>query len=431
MPMARRGFHWLLGALLLVSFVAVLPEHQERVSKPEFKPDYVPGHDRLNGQWQMRFASDGETPLVHAPSMVALPDGRLRAFWFAGKREGGPDVAIHSAIFDPQQGAWSEEERVVTREQIRLQWGRHVRKLGNAVPVLDEDGRMRLFVVAVSFGGWAASRLVVLESDDMGASWRFDEALVTSPFLNISTLVKTPPIRYQDGTVGLPVYHEMVGKFGEILRLDDHNRIVDKERIGHGRKAIQPLVLVDGPKRATAFLRNETDTHPDFLYRSETRDGGGDWSPLRPSQLQNPSSAVGGVVLSPGHWLLVANCNPMERDDLCMRETHDGGKTWSGRYFFHNRAQWREGNVPQTEYMEMISEEVAGTLETESPSLLRQRVERNKCAEQGCEFQYDYPYVIQAANGDVHILYTWNKSAIRHAWLPEDQPLLGGMAGDF
>ncbi|MGB1202425.1 MAG: exo-alpha-sialidase, partial [Alloalcanivorax venustensis] len=198
--MARRGFHWLLGALLLVSFVAVLPEHQERVSKPEFKPDYVPGHDRLNGQWQMRFASDGETPLVHAPSMVALPDGRLRAFWFAGKREGGPDVAIHSAIFDPQQGAWSEEERVVTREQIRLQWGRHVRKLGNAVPVLDEDGRMRLFVVAVSFGGWAASRLVVLESDDMGASWRFDEALVTSPFLNISTLVKTPPIRYQDGT---------------------------------------------------------------------------------------------------------------------------------------------------------------------------------------------------------------------------------------
>ena len=121
----------------------------------------------------------------------------------------------------------------------------------------------------------------------------------------------------------------------------------------------------------------------------------------------------------------------MERDDLCMRETHDGGKTWSGRYFFHNRAQWREGNVPQTEYMEMISEEVAGTLETESPALLRQRVERNKCAEQGCEFQYDYPYVIQAANGDVHILYTWNKSAIRHAWLPEDQPLLGGMAGDF
>jgi predicted neuraminidase len=79
--------------------------------------------------------------------------------------------------------------------------------------------------VAVSFGGWAASRLVVLESDDLGRSWDFDEALTTSPFMNISTLVKTPPIRYADGTVGLPVYHEMVGKFGELLRLDKHNPI--------------------------------------------------------------------------------------------------------------------------------------------------------------------------------------------------------------
>ena len=160
--------------------------------------------------------------------------------------------------------------------------------------------------------------------------------LSTLPCRTSGTRGEPPPSRYRDGTVGLPVYQEMVGKFGEILRLDEHSRIVDKERIGHGRKAIQPLVLVDGPKRATAFLRNETDTHPGFLYRSETRDGGGDWSPLRPSQLQNPSSAVGGVVLSPGHWLLVANCNPMERDDLCMRETPDGGKTWSGRYFFQD-----------------------------------------------------------------------------------------------
>ena len=46
-------------------------------------------------------------------------------------------MGIHSAVFDPRAARWSEEERVVTREQIRRQWGRHVRKLGNAVPVLD------------------------------------------------------------------------------------------------------------------------------------------------------------------------------------------------------------------------------------------------------------------------------------------------------
>ncbi len=414
----KRFIHWFIGGLLVVAFWVALPDDPGRRSTPEFRPDYVRGYDDLDGRWQMRFASDAETPLVHAASMVELPDGRLRAFWFAGKREGGPDVGIHSAVFDPRAARWSEEERVVTREQIRRQWGRHVRKLGNAVPVLDDDGRMRLFVVAVSFGGWAASRLVVLESDDLGASWRFDEALTASPFLNISTLVKTPPIRYQDGTVGLPVYHEMVGKFGEILRLDEHNRIVDKERIGYGRKAIQPLVLVDGPKQATALLRNENEDDQGMLYRSDSLDGGEDWSPLYGSRLTNPSSAVGGVVLSPGHWLVVANCNPKERDDLCMRETWDSGQTWSDRFFFHDRHRWRADDVSEPVYLEMISEEVANTLEAENPDLMRRRVEHNKCHEEGCEFQYDYPYVLQASNGDVHILYTWNKSAIRHAWLP-------------
>lgn len=414
----HRWLHWVVGVMVVGAFLVTLPEHEERVDEPAFRTHYVSGHDNLDGRWQMRFASDAETPLVHAASMVELPDGRLRAFWFAGSAEGAEDVGIHSAVFDPRRSRWSEEERVVTREQIRRQWGRHVRKLGNAVPVLDDDGRMRLFVVAVSFGGWAASRLVVMDSHDLGATWTFDEALTASPFLNISTLVKTPPIHYEDGTVGLPVYHEMVGKFGEILRLDRDNHIVDKERIGHGRKAIQPLILVDGPKRATALLRNESEDDQGRLYRSDTGDGGNDWTPLYGSKLTNPSAAVGGVVLSPGHWLVVANCNAYERDDLCVHETFDSGNTWTDRLFFHNREAWREGRVEETAFLGMIDEEVADTLNAENPALLRRRVDHNKCSHDGCEFQYDYPYVLQASNGDVHILYTWNKSAIRHAWLP-------------
>ena len=260
--------------------------------------------------------------------MVELPDGRLRAFWFAGSREGAPDVNIHSALFDPATATWTDETVVVTREQISEGWGRHVRKLGNAVPVLDDEGRMRLFVVAVSFGGWAASRLVVLESADLGASWSFDKPLVTSPLLNISTLVKTPPVRYQDGSIGLPVYHEMIGKFGEILRLDQNSEVLGKARIGHGRKAIQPLVLVDSPQHAVAFLRNENEPNNGYLYQSSSADGGWQWQALEYSPLENPSAALGGLAMGPGHWLVVANCNREERDDLCVRETRDGGQSW-------------------------------------------------------------------------------------------------------
>lgn len=412
----NRFFHLLVGAALVAGYFASAPAHLWEPA-PVFEVPTAgtsPGHD----QWQLRFASDADTPLVHAPAMVELPDGRLRAFWFAGSREGAPDVNIHSALFDPASAAWSDETVVVTREQISDGWGRHVRKLGNAVPVLDDDGRMRLFVVAVSFGGWAASRLVVLESVDQGASWTFDKPLVTSPLLNISTLVKTPPVRYSDGSIGLPVYHELIGKFGEILRLDQDSQILGKARIGHGRKAIQPLVLVDSEQNAVAFLRNENEPNNGYLYQSASVDGGWQWQELSYSPLENPSAALGGVVMGQGDWLVVANCNRQERDDLCVRETRDGGANWQTRWVLHDREQWRGERLSKEDFASLIKEEMTVGGAPEDPALLQERLIHNKCDDRhGCRFQYDYPYMLRTRNGDLHILYTWNKSAIRHAWL--------------
>ncbi len=416
--MLKRAFHLVVGMALVAGYYAASPSHIWRPTPPLI-PDMPAVDMQYDGQWAGQFASDADTRLVHAPAMVELPDGRLRAFWFAGTREGAADVAIHSALFDPAADKWTDEAVVVTREQIAVGWNRHVRKLGNAVPVLDDDGRMRLFVVAVSFGGWAASRIVVLESDDQGETWSFDKALVTTPFLNISTLVKTPPVQYADGTIGLPVYHEMIGKYGEILRLDEDSRILGRARIGHGRKAIQPLVLVDAPDHSVSFLRNENEPNNGYLYQSDSGDGGWQWSPLEYSRLENPSAAVGGVVLGKNHWLLVANCNREERDDLCIRETRDAGATWQVAWTLHDREQWRDEKLTTGQYEALIRDELQAENAPDNPDVLLERVKANKCDQRhGCRFQYDYPYMIRARNGDLHVLYTWNKSAIRHAWLP-------------
>jgi len=40
--------------------------------------------------------------------------------------------------------------------------------------------------------------------------------------------------------------------------------------------------------------------------------------------------------------------------------------------------------------------------------------QRNKCAEQHCDYEFSYPYLIQARNGDFHLVYTWNRSFIKH-----------------
>ena len=48
--------------------------------------------------------------------------------------------------------------------------------------------------------------------------------------------------------------------------------------------------------------------------------------------------------------------------------------------------------------------------------------EANLCRGETCSWQYDYPYLVRGADGDFHLVYTWNRSFIRHlrfnrAWL--------------
>lgn len=413
--MRNRVLQLLVGALLVGAYYAGLPDHAWKPA-PAFSVPQDPGISPAPGDdWQLFSASDATTRLVHAASMVELPDGRLRGFWFAGSREGAADVGIHSAVFDPVSGSWSPERRVIHREQVEAALGRNIRKLGNAVPVRDGD-LLRLYFVAVSMGGWGGSRLAVAESADLGNSWQVTGTLVTSPFLNISTLVKGAPVRFADGSLGLPVYHEFLGKFGELLRLSPEQRVLEKQRIGHGRESIQPVLFIQSPTEATALLRNESESRPGGLFESHTEDRGGHWSTLAHAGLPNPGSAVGGVSLGPSHWLLGANHNPDERDTLAVLESRDAGGDWQLVKLFHDRAPHGDEPVARERYLRLVAEELADFRQAPPRQTVLDRAQANKCSADGCTFQFDYPYLLRAANGDIHLLYTWNKTLVGHAW---------------
>ncbi len=412
-----KAFHLMVGLLLVLGYFASTPAHIWQPDNAVLVPPEAGQAGPRPGQpWTLRAASDAITPLVHAGSMVELPDGRLRAFWFAGRREGGPDVGIHSAVFDPATGQWSPEQRLFDRHRVAQRFGYTIRKLGNALPVMSADGRMRLFVVAVSFGGWAASRLVVAESTDLGESWVFTDDLVLSPFLDLSYLVKTPPVRYSDGTIGLPVYHEFAGKFGELLRLTPDNRIIDRYRIGHGRAAIQPLVLVRDDHRAVAFLRNETRDRAGRVFFSASEDAGRSWAPLEASEVPGPSAALGGISLGPDHWLLGANFNAYERDELHVVESRDAGASWQVIRTLADRETHRLKPLQPEAFRELLAQELKQFVGIADPATVLNRAAMQKCTPMGCEFQYDYPFVLRTRNGDIHVLYTWNKSLIAHAY---------------
>lgn len=365
------------------------------------------------------FASSKQHIQTHAASLIELKDGRIRAFWFSGSREGAKDVVIRSGVFDPALGAWGAEQTVASREGTQQAVMRYVSKLGNPVPARAADGTLWLYYVTVSMGGWAGSSITAISSTDEGVTWNPARRLVTSPLLNISTLVKGAPFLYSDGTMGLPVYHEFISKFGEILHFDKNGAVIDKQRLtAGGNGALQPVVLVQNQKDALALMRYAGSDTPRRAISVATRDGGQHWIAPAKSTLPNPDAALSAVVLPDGRMLAALNNQEAGRDTLSLMVSSDGGANWKNVYQLEDQ---RSQPTDEAHYLKAI-EGLAKNTDTkaaEVPGGYVESVKNQVCTGNGCRFEFSYPYLIQAQRGDFHLVYTWNRGFIKHVWFTQ------------
>ncbi|MBW8722249.1 MAG: exo-alpha-sialidase [Polaromonas sp.] len=258
---------------------------------------------------------------MHAASLVELRDGRLRAVWFSGSREGAGDVTIQTSVMDPASLRWGAESTLFDRRQLQQGLWRYVKKLGNPVIARAPDGSLCIWMVNVSLGGWAGSSITWARSTDEGSTWSTPRRLVMSPFLNISTLVKGAPVSFQDGQIGLPVYHEFITKFGEMARINTQGEVVDKVRIPGSQTSLQPVVLVTGSEQADVYMRSGTAT---ALMVSQTTDAGKTWSSTHAGSWPNPDSALAGVVTNTGARWLALNPAPRNREVLALLHSGPG-----------------------------------------------------------------------------------------------------------
>lgn len=361
-----------------------------------------------------------QPPRVHAASVAALPDGRLLAAWFGGAREGATDVKVYGAFLDPGAARWGEQFEIASPEQTSRDLGMLVRKMGNPVVFVTPSGELWMVYVSVTLGGWATSHLNLLRSPDLGRSWLPATRLVTSPFLNLSTLAKGFPVFFDNGDIGLPVYHELAGKFGELLVLTPEGQVRRKTRLDHGSRSLQPVLLVQDPRRAIALQRFAGETAP-RVWRSETRDAGRTWSPVEPSDLPNPNSALAALTLEGGRLIAVANDTEDERLRLSLLVSEDDGRHWRVLHRFEDKQDSLHREIPPEAVRAQLGADVATLGSGPEPAAVVANTERNLCRGAGCSWQYDYPYLIRAGE-DFHLVYTWNRSFIRHirfnrAWL--------------
>lgn len=358
-----------LSALLFTAALGAAWWQAPTPAAPAFVAPPPPSKSLLDAQFSTEMLPRaGES--AHAASLAQLLDGRIVAAWFAGSREGAADVAIWFSTLGKE--GWSTAQPIANRESTAGGTFAHVRKLGN--PVLYAEGNwLHLWYVSVALGGWAGSSLNHSMSTDGGKSWSQPTKLQTSPFANISTLARANPLPLSDGGLGLPVYHEFLAKHGEWLRLSATGRIVDKVRMAHDVRTLQPAVAALDEQRAIALLR-DAGSGAGKVQVSTTGDGGQSWQVSAALPVPNPNSSVALVRLASGRLLLAGNPQG-GREALLLWLSADEGKTW----------------------------QASRTIETASDG--------------GAEFSY--PSLLLARDGRIHLAYTWRRQGIKHAAFSE------------
>jgi predicted neuraminidase len=374
-------FHLLVIAALLYSIGVLLFSSDKAL--PGFQiPELVAGTKETPEYVRTFICNSCSGPSVHSASIVRTADGKLISVWFGGSREGAGDVQIYSATKSAKEVAWSHEKPIINRENENKVLDRYLKKLGNPVLGRDGEGRLWLFHVTVSAGGWSGSSINYQISSDLGKTWSDAKRLVTSPFFNVSTLVHGVPLARSDGSLSLPVYHELAGKFSEMLRIGKDGRVLSKRRISHGRESFQPAVTALSDKAAVMIARS--DGHASHhIYLSYTQDAGKTWSTPVATSLPNPDAGV-AIATGPEKSLLVVyNDSTNGRGNLALAVSHDLGKTWKRIYYF----------------------------------------EHEKVAHSGEE--YSYPTLIRSGN-QYHLVYTWRRKGIRYvnfnsAWVKQQE----------
>ena len=410
--------NFLLASLVAIAFIAAAYKIANRPMQAAFAvlaapalPDMQKPTSRVVPNLQAQFVSSEPGKAVHAPSVVELRDGSLRAVWFSGSREGAGDVTIQTAVFNNDSQQWGPESSLFDRNRLQRGLWRYVKKIGNPVIARSPDGSLNLWMVNVSLGGWAGSAISWSRSKDDGTTWSTPKRLVTSPFLNISTLVKAAPLPMTQGQMGLPVYHEFITKFAEVLQIDLNGQVIDKVRIPGSHTSLQPVVLASSAQSAQAFMRA---TQGGQVMTSTTGDAGQTWSVATPLVLPNPNSALAGAVLQDGSRWLAFNPATAGREELALTRLDDPAAK-------KITVEPPEQNVKKAsplgvqEYAVVLGTELKSKGATDSDvAAYVSSAQRQLCTGTNCVQEFSYPFLLQSRDGTLHLVYTWHRTRIKH-----------------
>lgn len=328
----------------------------------------MPAHPAIVSQEIIN--GDAPYPESHASTIVEIAPGQLAASWFGGTKERNPDVCIWFAR--QENGKWLPATQVADGIQPD---GQPRLPTWNPVLFAPKNAPLQLFYkIGPHPSTWWG---MVITSTDGGKTWSKPVRLPDG----ILGPIKNKPVELADGSWLSPSSTEGTkdGWIAHFERSTDQGKTWTASPFApkgeRDYQMIQPSILFhpDGKLEAIGRTRNGVTA---ITWSS---DQGKTWSTLDTANLPHTNSGTDAVTLKDGRQLIVFNdtAPPPERPSKGVRypvnvALSNDGITWN----------------------------TVMTLDL-AP----------------CTAGYAYPAVIQAADGKIHITYTFNRKTIKHVVL--------------
>jgi len=358
---------------------------------------------------------------VHASCIVECPNGDLRAVWYENgtplpppyyseRRDKSDDVRIGGSrkakgadgwekpfVMSDTFGVSDNNPCMVIDAQDRL-WLIHPTLLGvpdwtwgsalvrykvssdyqkPGVPIWDKQN-----ILVPHVGGF--EKVLKDTAEAYIARGLYDRKMVEPYMQRLLDQLKEPlrprlgwmprahPLIRSDGTLILPLSNENFDIAVMAMTSDGGETWTYSDPVPEAG-VTQPTLVEFPDGLIVAFFRNSGPEHR--IKRSESHDGGITWSALTTTDLLHPGAGIEAILLRNGHLLMIYNDKEESpRDRLAVSISTDAGKTW----------QW-------TRHLE------------NTPG-----------------GRFDYPSIVQAKDGTLHVSYSYNLKTIKHAHFNEE-----------
>lgn len=358
------------------------------------------------------------SPMVqnHAAYLAWLEDGALICAWFGGTLEGKSDISIFASILLPESDRWGKVQSLSFDPDHSEQ---------NPVLFNAPDGRLLLFHTSQPSGNQDECRIRMAE---IGRDANDPVALsvVREHYLDLphGCFIRAPLFVRDDGAWVLPIFR-CVQRLGQRW-----NGSHDYAAVGISLDAGKTWVLEDvaqstgcvhmspvstGEQQLAAFFRRRQS---DYVYRTESKDGGHSWSVPQPINVPNNNSSIAVITLADGRQAMI--CNPSNAETSPDRrvslydELGEGDDRPDADPTGGCIPIWGVARAPVAVCLSddegrsfnkyLIVEEGAGTCISNDST-------------DGKNKEMSYPWLLEGPDGSLHIAYTYHRRAIKYVRL--------------